>query len=289
MKTNLRRAVAADKAAIAGFTADTFEWGDYVADAFSDWISDPDGIVMVATDDNDDAVAMGRGLLLSETELWMQGARVSPSWRRRGLATEIGAELMAWGRGRGALVARLGTEAWNVPARRQVESAGFRAVGEWVVAMRSVPSEEPATSSNGGQRAKARRKLERTHSSESIPAWVSWRSGPLVQPARGLHSWHWRWSQLEVDHLTAAAKRGELWSSQAGWAYVRQEDDRFSVGWLECGPDDAVDMMRSLLDLAIAVGTERLHIAVPAVPWLTAALESTNFSLHPMIVYEFPL
>ncbi len=43
------------------------------------------------------------------------------------------------------------------------------------------------------------------------------------------------------------------------------------------------------LDLASAAGAERLHIAVPDVDWLVAALQSTQFDLHPMIIYELPL
>ena len=289
MKPRIRPAVPSDKADIAAFTTETFEWGDYVADVLPDWIEDPDGRVMVATDDADRAIAMGRGVMLSETELWLQGARVSTEWRRQGLASEIGEAIINWARERGALVARLGTETWNIAAQRQVESAGFRPVGDWVVAVRGIDLTEPAAATNGGQRAKARRKLDRTHSSDAVPAWVSWRSGPLVGPARGLHSWNWRWSRLELEYLVQAAKDGHLWSSQAGWAYLRYEEDRLAVGWLDCGPDDATDMIRSLLDLATAAEVERVLITVPVVTWLVAALEATQFDLHQMIIYELAL
>ena len=275
--------------AITALSAEKFEWVDFVAEVFDEWIDDPNGQVRVATDDQDHPVAVGRGVMLSPTELWLQGARVSTEWRRQGLASAIGGELIDWARARGALVARLGTETWNIAARRQVESADFRPVGDWVVAVRQISSADPATPTNGGQRAKARRKLDRTHSSEAVPAWVSWRSGPLVGPARGLHSWHWRWARLELEHLTQAAKQGELWSSQAGWVYLRYEGDRMAVGWLECGPDDAADMIRSVVDLATAAEVERVLVTVPLVPWLVTALETMQFELHQMIIYERPL
>lgn len=286
MKLSIRPAVLSDRKAIASFTADTFEWGDYVADVLAEWIEDQNGRVLVATDDQDRAVAMGRCLMLSETELWLQGARVKTEWRRRGLASAIGGQLLDWARERGAIVARLGTETWNIAAQRQVESAGFRPVGDWVVAAHEIAPAEPAPPTNGGQRAKARRKLDRTHSSDAIPAWVSWRSGPLVGPARGLHAWHWRWSRLELEYLTQAAKDGELWSSQAGWAFLRYDGNWLIVGWLECGPDDAVDMVRSVVDLATEAEVERVQIAVPVVDWLVAALGAAQFEFHQMIVYE---
>ncbi len=286
MDPTIRPAVHSDQEAIAAFTAATFEWGDYIAEVFDDWLADEAGQVMVAADENNRAIAIGRGAMLSPTEAWLQGARVSPAWRRRGLATRIGEALVEWARDRGALVARLGTEDWNVAAQGQVEAGGFRPVGEWVVATREIKGAEPATSSNGGKRAQARRKLKQAHSSEAVPAWVSWRSGPLVQPSRGLHSWHWRWARLELEHLEQAARDGELWFSQAGWAYVRTEEERLSVGWLDCGPDDASDMVRSLVDLAIAADAARLQIATPRVDWLESALAASALESHPMVIYE---
>jgi len=287
MEPSIRPARLADQSAIAGFTGDTFEWGDYVADVFSEWMADDNSCVMVATDSRDTPVAVGRGVMLSATELWLQGMRVHPGKRRQGLGSAIAAELVRWAQSRGALVARLGVEGWNTPAKRQVETLGFRPVGDWVIALREAPTEEPDTSANGGKRAKVRRRLERAHSAEATPAWISWRSGPLLRPARGLHSWRWRWARLELDYLVAAAKEGELWSSQAGWAMARRDGERLTVGWLECGPDDAADMVRSLVDLSVATEAERIHIAVPAVDWLVAALEAAHFEMiHPMVVYE---
>ena len=289
MEPTIRHARDRDRDAIAAFTAETFEWGDYVADVFPDWLADPTGCVMVAVDDGDTPVAVGRGAMLSPTELWLQGARVNELWRRRGLASSVGEAIARWGRKQGALVARLGTEDWNTPAQRQVEKAGFRPVGDWVIAVQATPATEPTTSANGGKRARARRKLERAHSTEATPAWISWRSGPLVQPARGLHSWRWRWARLELEYLVAGAKNGELWSSPAGWAFARVDRERLTVGWLECGPDDATQMIRAIVDLAQDLGTERIHLPVPAVDWLVAALEASQFELHPMIIYERPL
>ena len=82
------------------------------------------------------------------------------------------------------------------------------------------------------------------------------------------------------------AKNGELWASAAGWAFARVDQERLTVGWLECGPDDADQMIRAIVDLAQDTGTERIHLPVPAVDWLVAALEASQFELHPMVIYE---
>ncbi len=289
MDVTIRPAREDDTKAIAAFTTDTFEWGDYVADALPFWLGSDDGAVMVAADENDNAVALGRAEMMSPTEMWLQGARVSEEWRRRGIASAIGQALVDWAVGRGARIARLLTEGWNEPAQRQVEATGFRRVSDWVVGARPIDRAEPVSNGNGGRRARARRKLAQTHSSEAIPAWVSWRSGPLVQPSRGLHVDGWRWAQLSVDHLIAAAKRGDLWASQAGWVVTRRDDGTLYVEWLECGPDDIGDMIKSIVDLAQETGADYLRVTMPDVGWAVAAMEANGLESHPMHLYERPL
>ena len=286
MDYHIRPARPEDAETIGAFTADTFEWGDYITEVLPHWMASEDGCVMVAADNNDQPVALGRGLMISKTELWLQGARVSDPWRRRGLATAIGESLVAWASERGANVARLLTEGWNKPAQHQVEKTGFHRAGDWIVGRRSITQEEPVAPTNGGQRAKARRKLELAHSSEAIPAWVSWRSGPLIRPARGLHVDGWRWARLTAEHLIAAGKKGRLWSSQAGWIVTRRDRETLYVDWLDCGPDDIDDLMRSIVDHACEQRADILRITVPDVAWVTAALERVGCELHPMFIYE---
>ena len=282
----IRQARPEDADAIGGFTTDTFEWGDYITEVLPHWMAAENGCVMVAADKNDQPVALGRGLMISGTELWLQGARVSEQWRRRGLASAIGESLVTWATERGARVARLLTEGWNEPAQRQVEKTGFRRSGNWIVGRRAIASEEPVAPTNGGQRAKARRKLGLAHSSEAVPAWVSWRSGPLVGPARGLHVDGWRWAQLTTDHLIQAGKRGALWSSQGGWVVTRRDGEALYVEWLDCGPDDIDDMMRSIVDHAFEQRADVLRVTVPDVDWVTAALQRVGCELHQMFIYE---
>ncbi len=289
MNFSIRQGRASDAAAIARFSAATFEWGDYVADSFLEWVENPAAQVLVAVDPGDSAVAVGLGLKVSPTEAWLQGARVREDWRRRGIASAVGAALVEWARAQQAQVARLVVEDWSIAAQMQVEATGFRAVGSWVVAERSVEDTGPTTATNGGQRAKARRKLKMAHSSEAVPAWVSWRSGPLSGPARGLFAQGWQWTRLTVNHLEQAAREGALWQSQAGWAHVRLTADRATVGWLECAPNDATDMVRSIIDLASEAGAGAVQITVPDMEWLVDALVASSYGLHRVGVYAHGL
>lgn len=289
MEFTIRRAREDDRDTVAAFTTDTFEWGDYISEVFSHWLNDPSGQLIVATDADDAPVALGRGVMLSETEAWLQGFRVSESWRRRGLASALVEELVSWAVGREAQIVRLLTEGWNTPAQLQVEKGGFGRVSDWIVGKREIFKPSPDTQSNGGQRAKARRKLELAHSSEAIPAWVSWRSGPLVRPSRGLHVDGWRWSKLTAEHLERAGKRGRLWTSQAGWVVTRRDETVLYADWVECSEESSVDMVKSIIDLAVESHAELLRITVPDVDWMVAALDKTGFENSVMHLYERPL
>ncbi len=282
----IRPARADDHAAIAAFTEATFDWGDYVADAFEGWLADPRGRVVVATDPDDRAVAVGKVTLLSETEAWFQGARVHPEWRRRGIANAMAAWMGDWARNHGARVVRLLIEDWNDAARRQVETGGFRPVGSWTVAERTVGAASPVPSGNGGRRVPALEQLVRAPSAEAEPAYMSWSTGDLGRAARGLVAVGWAWRRVTAADLVTAAKAEALWSARSGWVLAARNEETLEVGWVETRSDDAVDLMRALVDLAVSEGAERVQIKVPTVDWLNAATRRAGCDLWRMELFE---
>lgn len=282
----IRPARADDHAAIASFTEATFDWGDYVADAFEHWLADPQGLAVVAADRDDRAVAVSKVTLVSDTEAWFQGARVHPDWRRRGIANAMASAMGEWARSRGARVVRLLVEDWNDAARRQVEAGGFRAVGSWSVAERTVGAASPVPSGNGGRRVPALEQLVRAPSAEAEPAYMSWSTGELGRAARSLVATGWMWRRVGSVDLVTAAKAEALWAARSGWVLAARNEDTFEVGWVETRPDDAVDLMRAVVDLAAAEGAERVQIKIPAVDWLTAAARRAGCDLWNMVLHE---
>jgi len=289
MDYSIRPATTADIEPIAAFTKDTFEWGDYIGRVLPEWLAAEKTRVLVATDAAGNPVAVGRGLLVSSNELWVQGARVHPDWRRRGIASAIGGELLVWARSQGARIARLAIEEWNQPARSQVEAAGFQHTTDWAMARRSIDSNEPRSGGNGGRRSRARQRLVQAHSSEAVPAWLSWQSGPLAPPSRGLFFSEWRWRRLTLGDLEEAARQRRLWASDAGWVNANADDGILTVSWLECGKEDAADLIRSIADLAIAADCQNAEIMLPAVDWLLSAAATLGWESSPMAIYERPL
>ena len=135
MEPIIRPVHDADVAAIAAWTQDTFEWGDYVADAIPTWMSEDDSFVVVAEVDGT-VVGVTRTLLVSPTEAWAQGTRIHPDHRRRGIGMALAGQLETWASERGARVMRSMVEDWNEAARAQSLKLGYREIGSWVRAGR---------------------------------------------------------------------------------------------------------------------------------------------------------
>jgi GNAT superfamily N-acetyltransferase len=289
MEYSIRPATTDDIETVDAFTQDTFEWGDYIGRVLPAWLAAARSRVLVAADAAGTAVAVGRGLLVSSSELWLQGARVHPDWRRKGIASAVGEALLDWARGQGARIARLAVEEWNQPARNQVERSGFTHTSDWAMARRSIDSNEPSTGGNGGRRTRARQRLVQAHSSEALPAWLSWQSGPLAGSSRGLFFSEWRWRRLTLADLEEAARDRRLWTSEAGWICADAEEGLLTVSWLECGPEDAADLIRSIIDLAIAADCQNAEIMLPSVDWLLTTATGLRWELSPMAIYECPI
>ncbi len=268
---NLRTASPGDHEAIASFTRDTFDWGDYVGDEFPRWLDDPDTQVFVA-EDHGRAVALVRVVMMSSNEAWLASARVAPSHRGRGLASELNDLCMAWARGRGAVVGRLAVEDWNEPAWRQVRKLGFRSVSGWNYTRWIEDRTVPAASV----------RLEPADVADVEAAFGAWSAGELARSAHGLFPVGWTWRRMFIEDLTASAGSGTLLMSQDGWVMAESSDEGAWVPWLQTDHRQAPGLITSLLGLF----GQTVRLMLPSVAWLDETLARLGFSLDPMQIYE---
>jgi hypothetical protein len=91
-------------------------------------LHDASGYLLVAVMD-ERPVGLIHMQMMSETEAWLEGLRVDPRYRNRGLARELYLAAQAEAMRRGATTVRLTVSASNTPSRHLSESNHMRQVG----------------------------------------------------------------------------------------------------------------------------------------------------------------
>ena len=123
----VRRAREEDREAVLAFCSQTWEWGDYIAYVWDEWLHDERGALFVATLD-EQPVGIANLRMLNATEAWLEGMRVDPAHRQHGIASALFDAQITEALRRNALTARLITESTNEAAIRLIERSHMRRV-----------------------------------------------------------------------------------------------------------------------------------------------------------------
>jgi GNAT superfamily N-acetyltransferase len=185
MDLMIRRARPSDKRDVLAAVRTIWGGHDRIPDVFDAWVRHRTGPFFVA-ESAGRVVGMGKLTAVSPTEAWLEGGRVAPRWRRKGIATALIAHRIEYARRRGFHVLRFSTASDNTPIHRAARTFGFARVA--ALSRHEAPAERgtsPAHASGAQERAIVRR------------------VGPFVQ--RG-HGWEWR-EITPRDVRTAIARR----------------------------------------------------------------------------------
>ena len=188
----IRRARPSDKRDV--LTAVRTIWGghDRIPDVFDTWVRHRTGPFFVA-ESAGRVVGMGKLTVISPTEAWLEGGRVAPPWRRKGIATALIAHRIDYARQRGFRVLRFSTSSDNTPIHRAARTFGFTRV--------ATLTRHEAPAATGTTPSRARRAQGRT---------VLRRVGPLVQRGDG-----WEWREITLRDIRAAIARSRVLVSDA--------------------------------------------------------------------------
>lgn len=80
----IRNAANSDKSTILNFCQDTFSWGDYIQYVWDYWLSE--GNLLIVEKEFPVGVIHA---LFSNNQVWIEGIRINPNFRRQGLATKL--------------------------------------------------------------------------------------------------------------------------------------------------------------------------------------------------------
>jgi ribosomal protein S18 acetylase RimI-like enzyme len=128
----IRPGRAEDEHDIQEFTRHTFDWGDYVADAYGSWVKDAavgKGDVFVAVDmPSGKVVGVTHTRYLSPEEAWFEGIRVHPDHRREGIGRLLTTAAIEGARRRGINICRAAIDGDNLKSQGLSRGFGFEPV-----------------------------------------------------------------------------------------------------------------------------------------------------------------
>jgi GNAT superfamily N-acetyltransferase len=128
----VRPARPEDRETVLAFCEQTWEWGDYIDEVWDKWLTNTNGLLLVATAD-DKPAGVAHIDMVTRTDAWLEGLRVDPAFRQQGLARALNEQLLIEAMQRGATYARLAVESENRRSRQIVEQNHWRHVSSFTL------------------------------------------------------------------------------------------------------------------------------------------------------------
>ena len=132
MTVIVREAKPSDKKPLMDFVTKTWGGHDYIPSVWDEWLRDKDGKIFVVEVDGKQ-VGMNRVRLLRDGTGWLEGVRIHPAFRGKGLASLLGKKSMKYASRFGVSAFRLASSSRNKAAHRQVAKMGFSEVARFDV------------------------------------------------------------------------------------------------------------------------------------------------------------
>ena len=128
-----------DKEEVLRFCTDTFDWGDYIEQVWDLWRLDQNGVLLVAEETEyghnqkqSSVMAVSHASLCpNKKNVWLEGIRVNPNFRRRSVATKLINKMISYGKKQGAGEASAMVADNNIASQLMMERNGFTVISKW--------------------------------------------------------------------------------------------------------------------------------------------------------------
>jgi GNAT superfamily N-acetyltransferase len=235
----IRSAKTSDKETVLEFCKNTFSWGDYIADVWNSWQSK--GKLYVT--EVDDKVVGAYNIALFEKEAWIEGMRVDPQYRRKGLGKLMLAHAESVIPNK---VIRLIIESKNTPSIQLAGSMGYYLEDKWRL-YSTLP--------------------EKQDSSVKITLNIA-EAGNLINTVTYADSWKWLPLDREELQKLVNQKRvvisvnAEKLSAVGIWNISGDFPRVFQIGYLNGINTGMVNILRHAQNKAQELNCERIQIFV---------------------------
>lgn len=267
---SIRPARSEDRLSMERICAQTFDWGDYVPEVWDDWLADEQGLAIVG-EVGRRVVALSKITFQTTEEVWLEGMRVEPEYRRQGIAGRFLDYSLAHCRERGARVVRLGTSSRNTAVHIMVGRAGMERVCSCVLW-----SADPAP--DGPQPTV----LSPDYCAE-VEAFLL--DSPVLAHTHGLYSLDWVWQELTAEQLARFVNIGQMIAQLADEGnlvalapvFFEPEDGVIWIGFADGQPEAIADLALTIRVHAAQIGAQQVRIMLPDLGWLRDAFGAAGY------------
>ncbi|MFZ2096260.1 MAG: GNAT family N-acetyltransferase [Anaerolineales bacterium] len=277
-----RPALQKDTAEVMELCSYIWEGNDYIPDVWGEWLADPDGLLGVA-EYHGRVVGVFKLTKFQEREWYMEGLRVHPDYRDRGIASHIHEYVVETWRRMGSGIIRLVTGSYNVKVHRMCEETGFKRVAEFIPYRAAI--------SQDGKEHWSRLKIE-----EAAKALEFMLNNPVHALSRGLINLGWVYADPQLKHIQEAAKEGHAWWWRDGQGFIsiwedEEEGERQpGIEIIACRLNDIEGLLKDFRNLMGDLGYKSVGWVAPNHPEVISSLEKAGFERSwDMSLYAYEL
>ncbi len=276
-----RPALQKDTDAVMELSSHIWEGHDYIPHVWEEWLADPDGLLGVAE-------VCGRiaGVFklakFQEEEWYLEGLRVHPDFRDRGVASHIHNYVVDTWRRMGSGIIRLVTASFNVKVHRMCENGGFRRINEFI----------PNGAKSLGDRTPDFTEVTIDEAEEALEYIIH---SPSHALSSGLINLEWVFADPQLKHIRGVIGEGQAWwwKGRKGFIsiWVDDEDGEYYPGiqLIGCSLDDLQELLIDYRRLMAVKGYKTAGWVVPNRPEAITSATNAGFERNwenSMYIYE---
>jgi hypothetical protein len=200
----------------------------------------------------------------------MEGLRVHPDVRDRGVASHIHNYVLETWRKLGRGVIRLTTGSYNVKIHQMCERSGFKRIAEFIP-YRAQKLMEETTSFNPLEPDEAQAAMDLVQ------------GNPVHGMSAGLINLGWVFADPQMKHIQDAIKAGHAWWWKGGKGFLTiwedGEDERHEPGiqLVACPEGDLCELLQDYRRLVASLGYESAGWVAPNYPQVLSCLEQAGY------------
>ena len=192
-----------DKEDVLKFCVNTFDWGDYIDQVWDLWYSESNSALIVAENEihhtKKSVIAVSHvSLCPNRRNIWLEGIRVNPDYRRRSIATELLSKMLSYGKRQGAKEASAIVGVNNLPSQLMMEKNGFDVISKWNYY------------STNNSRRYGKVNVRTATVSDIKKVWDYLKQSKIYKSSGKRHVNSWRWYSFNSGTILTNIKDGKL-------------------------------------------------------------------------------